>query len=35
MDSLTELKEIVSREERIEEEKDLMIDNTHNNILEE
>ena len=34
MDSLTELKEIVSREGRIDEETDSMIDNTHNNILE-
>ena len=34
MDSLTELKEIVSREERIEEETDSMIKSTHENISE-
>ena len=34
MDALTEMKEHITREERIEEEKDLMIDNTQNNILE-
>ena len=33
MDSLTELKEIVSREKR-KDETDSMIDNTQNNILE-
>ena len=32
-DSLTEMKEHIAREERIEEERDLMIDNTHNIIL--
>ena len=34
MDSLTELKEIVSREERIEDETDSMIKSTHENISE-